>query len=202
MQLHDYQKYAVDFIEKNEIACLLLDMGLGKTVITLTALKHLLDNGVVRRILIVGPLRVARDTWPAEIKKWDHLKDLRYRVAVGSTAKRIEAINDKTAQIVIINRENVDWLIKHNSFDYDMVVIDELSSFKSHKSKRFKALMSKRPFVKRIVGLTGTPSSNGLMDLWAEFKLLDMGKRLGRFIGNYREWYFRPDKMNGPIVYS
>lgn len=202
MQLHDYQNYAVDFIEKNEIACLLLDMGLGKTVITLTALKHLLDNGVVRRILIIGPLRVARDTWPAEIKKWDHLKNLRYRVAIGSTAKRIEAINDKTAQMVIINRENVDWLIKHNSFDYDMVVIDELSSFKSHKSKRFKALMSKRPFVKRIVGLTGTPSSNGLMDLWAEFKLLDMGKRLGRFIGNYREWYFRPDKMNGPIVYS
>lgn len=199
---HDYQKCAVAFIEKNEIACLLLDMGLGKTVITLTALKHLLDNGVVRRILIVGPLRVARDTWPAEIKKWDHLKGLKYSVAVGSTLKRIEAINDKTAQIVIINRENVDWLIKHNSFDYDMVVIDELSSFKSHKSKRFKALMSKRPFVKRIVGLTGTPSSNGLMDLWAEFKLLDMGKRLGRFIGNYREWYFRPDKMNGPIVYS
>ena len=199
---HDYQKCAVAFIEKNEIACLLLDMGLGKTVITLTALKHLLDNGVVRRILIVGPLRVAKDTWPAEIKKWDDLKGLKYSVAVGSTAKRIEAINDKTAQIVIINRENVDWLIKHNSFDYDMVVIDELSSFKSHKSKRFKALMSKRPFVKRIVGLTGTPSSNGLMDLWAEFKLLDMGKRLGRFIGNYREWYFRPDKMNGPIVYS
>lgn len=199
---HDYQNYAVDFIEKNEIACLLLDMGLGKTVITLAALRHLLDNGVVRRILIIGPLRVARDTWPAEIKKWDHLKNLRYRVAIGSTAKRIEAINDKTAQMVIINRENVDWLIKHNTWDYDMVVIDELSSFKSHKSKRFKALMSKRPFVKRIVGLTGTPSSNGLMDLWAEFKLLDMGKRLGRFIGNYREWYFRPDRMNGPIVYS
>ena len=123
-------------------------------------------------------------------------------MAIGSTAKRIAALNDKTAQIVIINRENVDWLIKYNRFDFDMVVIDELSSFKSHKSKRFKALMSTRPFVKRIVGLTGTPSSNGLMDLWAEFKLLDMGKRLGRFIGNYREWYFRPDRMNGPIVYS
>ena len=199
---HDYQNYAVDFIEKNEIACLLLDMGLGKTVITLTALRHLLDNGVVRRILIICPLRIARDTWPAEIKKWDHLKNLRYRVAIGSTAKRLEAINDKTVQMVIINRENVDWLIKHNAWDYDMVVIDELSSFKSHKSKRFKALMSKRPFVKRIVGLTGTPSSNGLMDLWAQFKLLDFGKRLGRFIGSYREWYFRPDKVNGLIVYS
>ena len=176
---------------------------MGKTVITLTAIQELINDYFdVKRVLVIAPLRVGLTSWPAEIAKWDHLKNLRYSVAIGSTAKRIAALNDKTAQIVIINRENVDWLIKYNRFDFDMVVIDELSSFKSHKSKRFKALMSKRPLVKRIVGLTGTPSSNGLMDLWAEFKLLDMGKRLGRFIGNYREWYFRPDKMNGPIVYS
>lgn len=153
-------------------------------------------------MLIVAPLRVARDTWSAEIEKWEHLNGLKYSVAVGDTVERSRAVNDMTARIVIINRENVDWLIKSHPWDFDMVVIDELSSFKNHKSKRWKALMSKRPFVKRIVGLTGTPSSNGLMDLWAEFKLLDMGKRLGRFIGNYREWYFKPDKMNGPIVYS
>ena len=200
---HEYQEYAKRFIIEHPEAAIFLDCGMGKTVITLTAIQELINDYFdVKRVLVIAPLRVGLTSWPAEIAKWDHLKNLRYRVAIGSTAKRIEAINDKTAQIVIINRENVDWLIKHNSFDYDMMVIDELSSFKSHKSKRFKALMSKRPFVKRIVGLTGTPSSNGLMDLWAEFKLLDMGKRLGRFIGNYREWYFRPDKMNGPIVYS
>lgn len=200
---HEYQEYAKRFIIEHPEAAIFLDCGMGKTVITLTAIQELINDYFdVTRVLVIAPLRVGLTSWPAEIAKWDHLKNLRYSVAIGSTAKRIAALNDKTAQMVIINRENVDWLIKHNSFDYDMVVIDELSSFKSHKSKRFKALMSKRPFVKRIVGLTGTPSSNGLMDLWAEFKLLDMGKRLGRFIGNYREWYFRPDKMNGPIVYS
>lgn len=196
--LHEYQHYASDFILHNPIAAVFLSCGMGKTIITLTAIEQMQD---IKRILVVAPLRVCQ-VWKSEALKWEHTKYLKMVLAVGSTAKRIEAINDKNAQIVIINRENVDWLIKHNTWDYDMVVIDELSSFKSHKSKRFKALMSKRPFVKRIVGLTGTPSSNGLMDLWAEFKLLDMGKRLGRFIGNYREWYFRPDKMNGPIVYS
>lgn len=200
---HEYQEYAKRFIIEHPEAAIFLDCGMGKTVITLTAIQDLINDYFdVKRVLVIAPLRVGLTSWPAEIAKWDHLKNLRYSVAIGSTAKRIAALNDKTAQIVIINRENVDWLIKYNRFDFDMVVIDELSSFKSHKSKRFKALMSKRPLVKRIVGLTGTPSSNGLMDLWAEFKLLDMGKRLGRFIGNYREWYFRPDKMNGPIVYS
>ena len=199
---HDYQSYAIDYIEQHPVAAVLLDMGLGKTVITLTALKRMLDYGSIKRVLIVAPLRVARDTWSAEIEKWEHLNGLKYSVAVGDTVERSRAVNDMTARIVIINRENVDWLIKSHPWDFDMVVIDELSSFKNHKSKRWKALMSKRPFVKRIVGLTGTPSSNGLMDLWAEFKLLDMGKRLGMFIGNYREWYFKPDKMNGPIVYS
>ena len=199
---HVYQQFAIDFVKNNEISCLLLDMGLGKTVITLTALKDLLDKGVVKRVLVIAPLRVARDTWPAEIKKWDHISGLRHTVAVGSTKERMAAINDSSAQIVIINRENVDWLVKHCDWNFDMVVIDELSSFKNHRSKRFKAMCKIRPFVKRIVGLTGTPSSNGLMDLWAQFKILDYGKRLGRFIGNYREWYFRPDKMNGYIVYS
>ncbi len=199
---HVYQQFAIDFVKNNEISCLLLDMGLGKTVITLTALKDLLDKGVVKRVLVIAPLRVARDTWPAEIKKWDHIRGLRHTVAVGSTKERLAAINDSSAQIVIINRENVDWLVKHCDWNFDMVVIDELSSFKNHRSKRFKAMCKIRPFVKRIVGLTGTPSSNGLMDLWAQFKILDYGKRLGRFIGNYREWYFRPDKMNGYIVYS
>lgn len=200
---HEYQEYAKRFIIEHPEAAIFLDCGMGKTVITLTAIQELINDYFdVKRVLVIAPLRVGLTSWPAEIAKWDHLKNLRYSVAIGSTAKRIAALNDKTAQIVIINRENVDWLIKYNRFDFDMVVIDELSSFKSHKSKRFKALMSKRPMVKRIVGLTGTPSSNGLMDLWAQFKLLDFGKRLGRFIGNYREWYFRPDKMNGPIVYS
>ena len=157
---------------------------------------------MVKRVLVIAPLRVARDTWPAEIKKWDHIRGLRHTVAVGSTKERLAAINDSSAKIVIINRENVDWLVKHCDWNFDMVVIDELSSFKNHRSKRFKAMCKIRPFVSRIVGLTGTPSSNGLMDLWAQFKILDYGKRLGRFIGNYREWYFRPDRMNGFIVYS
>ena len=199
---HEYQTFAIEFLLSNHITCLLLDMGLGKTSITLTAAKDLLDAGIVKHILVIAPLRVARDTWPAEIKKWDHLKDLRYSVAVGSARERMAAINDRSAQIVIINRENVDWLVKHCDWNFDMVVIDELSSFKNHRSKRFKAMCKIRPFVSRIVGLTGTPSSNGLMDLWAQFKILDYGKRLGRFIGNYREWYFRPDRMNGFIVYS
>ena len=199
---HEYQQYTIDFLLNNPIACLLLDMGLGKTSITLTALKALLDAGSVKHILVIAPLRVARDTWPAEIRKWDHLSGLRHTVAVGSTKERLAAVNDNSAQLVIINRENVDWLVKNCEWNFDMVVIDELSSFKNHRSKRFKAMCRIRPFVKRIVGLTGTPSSNGLMDLWAQFKILDFGKRLGRFIGNYREWYFRPDKMNGHIVYS
>lgn len=171
---------------------------MGKTIITLTAIEQMKD---IKRILVIAPLRVCQ-VWKNEALKWEHTKNLKMVIAVGSTKERLSALQDMTARIVIINRENVDWLIKSHPWDFDMVVIDELSSFKNHKSKRWKALMSKRPFVKRIVGLTGTPSSNGLMDLWAEFKLLDMGKRLGRFIGNYREWYFSPDKMNGSIVYS
>ena len=202
IELHDYQKYAVKFIEEHPVSALLLDMGLGKTITTLTAINNLMfDMFEVRKVLIIGPLRVARDTWPTEIEKWKHLRHLRYSVAVGTAEERIAALNTD-ADIYIINRENVDWLVSNTKFDYDMVVIDELSSFKNHQSKRFKALMKVRPKVKRIVGLTGTPASNGLMDLFAEFRLLDMGERLGRFIGQYRNEYFKPDKQNGYIVYS
>lgn len=199
---HQYQDFATNFILKNPVAAIFLDCGLGKTVITLTALEELLHNSFeVSRVLIIAPLRVARDTWPAEIQKWSHLSNLTYAVAVGSTVKRISALRQK-AEVTIINRENVDWLISHNTFDFDMVVIDELSSFKSRQARRFKALMKVRPVVKRVVGLTGTPSSNGLMDLWAEFRLLDMGKRLGRFIGHYRDEFFLPDRRNQQIVFS
>ena len=154
-------------------------------------------------MLVIAPLRVAKNTWTDEIKKWEHLSTLTYSLIVGNENERLSALNEK-ADIYIINRENVDWLVNKSGykFDFDMVVIDELSSFKNHQSKRFKSLMKVRPLVKRIVGLTGTPSSNGLMDLFAEFKILDMGKRLGYFIGQYRNTYFKPDKMNGPIVYS
>ena len=199
---HKYQRYAVDFIKQHSISALLLDMGLGKTVISLTAINDLMfDSFEVHKILIIAPLRVARFSWGAEIRKWDHLKNLRYSIVVGTEKERRAALQQK-ADIYIINRENLPWLIENNKFDYDMVVVDELSSFKNYQAKRFKALMKVRPSVKRIVGLTGTPSSNGLMDLFAEFKLLDMGHRLGRFIGQYRTAYFQPDKMNGMVVYS
>ena len=201
---HEYQRYATEYIETHPVAAVLLDMGLGKTSITLTALNNLLfDSFEVCRILVIAPLRVARNTWGAEIEKWDHLSGLRYAVAVGTENERLAELR-KQADIYLINRENVQWLISESGipFDFDMVVIDELSSFKNHQTKRFRALMKVRPKVKRIVGLTGTPSSNGLMDLWAEFRLLDMGERLGRFIGQYRTSYFRPDKQNGQVVFS
>ena len=201
---HDYQAYAIDYIKSHPAAAVLLDMGLGKTVISLTAIADLLfDSFEAHRILVVAPLRVARDTWPAEIEKWEHLQHLTYSVVVGTPKERRAALM-ANADITIINRENLQWLIEDSgfSFTYDMVCIDELSSFKNHKSKRFQALMKVRPKVKRIIGLTGTPSSNGLMDLWAEFKLLDMGQRLGRFITQYRNDYFLPDKRNGQIIYS
>lgn len=201
---HNYQKYAIDYIKTHPVAAVLLDMGLGKTIITLTAVNELLfDSFEVHRVLVIAPLRVARDTWPSEIKKWDHLSVLTYAVAVGTARERKAALL-QGADVTIINRENLGWLIESSGipFEYDMVVVDELSSFKNHRSKRFKALMKVRPSVKRIVGLTGTPSSNGLMDLWAEFKILDQGKRLGRFIGQYRLNYFVPDKRNGEMIYS
>lgn len=201
---HDYQRYAAEFIITHPISALLLDMGLGKTSITLTAINDLLfDSFEIHKVLVVAPLRVARDTWSAEIEKWEHLKNLRYSVVVGTERERLNALHT-SADIYIINRENIQWLVEESglTFDFDMAVIDELSSFKNHQSKRFKAFMKVRPKLKRIVGLTGTPASNGLMDLFAEFKLLDMGERLGRLIGQYRNAYFQPDKRNGMVVYS
>ena len=173
-------------------------------MITLSAISDLLfDSFEVHRVLVIAPLRVARDTWPAEIQKWSHLRSLTYAVAVGTLEERKAALMQR-ADITIINRENLQWLIDDSGFpfDFDMVIIDELSSFKNHKAKRFKSLMKVRPYIHRIIGLTGTPSSNGLMDLWAEFKLLDKGQRLGRFITQYRINYFIPDKRNGEIIYS
>lgn len=201
---HEYQKYAIRYIEEHPVAAVLLDMGLGKSVISLTAINDLLfDSFKVHKVLVVAPLRVARDTWPDEIKKWDHLKDLTYSVAVGTPSERRAALT-QSSDITIINRENLPWLVESSGrpFDYDMIVLDELSSFKNSAAKRFKALMKVRPRARRIVGLTGTPSSNGLMDLFAEFKALDMGERLGRFITRYRLQYFTPDRHNGEIVYS
>lgn len=201
---HNYQKYAIEFIENNPISALLLDMGLGKTSISLMAINNLLfDSFDVHKVLIIGPLRVSRDTWPSEIKKWDNLSMLKYVIAIGTEDERIKALKSE-ADIYIINRENVQWLIEKSNlkFDFDMVVIDELSSFKNYQAKRFKSLLKVRPYIKRIVGLTGTPASNGLMDLWAEFRVLDFGKRVGRFITNYRNTYFVPDKRNGQVIFS
>ena len=201
---HRYQEFAKEHIIRHAVAALFLDMGLGKTVITLTAIKELMyERFEIQKVLVIAPLRVARDTWPAEIRKWDHLAGLTYAVAVGSQAERLAALRSK-ADIHIINRENVTWLVEESGlpFDYDLVVIDELSSFKSYRAKRFKSLLSVRRTVKRIVGLTGTPSSNGLMDLWAQFRLLDLGERLGRYISHYRERYFLPDKRNAQVVFT
>ena len=201
---HAYQQYAIDFIKSHEEAAVLLDMGLGKTVITLSAVADLLwDSFQVSRVLVIAPLRVARDTWPAEVKKWDHLSGLRISVAVGTeTERRVALMRD--ADVYVINRENVQWLVEKSgvAWRWDMLVVDELSSFKNPQAKRFKSLMRVRGKVKRVVGLSGTPASNGLMDLFAEYRLIDKGVRLGRFITRYREEFFRPDKTNGLIVYS
>lgn len=201
---HPYQEFAKEFMISNPLSALFLEMGLGKTITTLTAIDELLyDCFEIRKILIIAPLRVANSTWPSEIKKWEHLKLLRYSIVTGNEAERIQALNTK-AEIYIINRENVDWLVNKSgvAMNFDMLVIDELSSFKSYTSKRFKSLLKIRPYFKRVVGLTGTPSSNGLMDLWAQFRILDFGKRLGRYITHYRNKYFVPDKRNGMIIYS
>lgn len=200
---HNYQQYAINFIEKHDISAVLLDMGMGKTAITLMAVEYLMyEQFEIYKVLVVCPLRVTR-TWKDEIEKWEQLSGTRYSIVTGTAAQRKKALA-ADADIYIINRENVPWLIEKSGcpFMFDMVVIDELSSFKNHQTARHKALMRVRPKVRRIVGLTGTPASQGLMDLFAEFKLLDMGQRLGRFIGQYRLNYFKPDKVNGSIVYS
>lgn len=201
--LHFYQAYCVEYIKSNNIAAIFLDCGLGKTVTSLTAINELMfDSFEVQRVLVVCPLRVG-SVWVNEMHLWEHLQKLQYSVAIGTESERLTALN-RQADIYIINRENVQWLIEKSGipFDFDMVVIDELSSFKNHQSKRFRSLLKARPKVKRIIGLTGTPSANGLMDLWAEFRLLDLGERLGRFIGQYRTTYFKPDKRNGQVIFS
>ena len=199
---HNYQQFATDFILNQSICCLMLDMGLGKTVITLTALWQLaLDSFDVSRVLVIAPKRVAEDTWPKELAKWEHLSGLTSSLVLGSAAERKAALQRK-AFLYIINRENVAWLVKNHYWDFDMVVIDELSSFKSNKAERFKAMKKVRPMVTRIVGLTGTPAPNTLLDLWPQMYLMDMGQRLGRFIGGFRDRFFLPDKRNREIIYS
>lgn len=197
---HDYQKYATQFVIDHPACGLILDLGLGKTVIVLTALwELLLDRFEVGRVLIIAPLRVARDTWSAECEKWSHLKGLTYSVVIGSEKERRAALN-KRAMLYFINRENVTWLVENGLFDFDMIVIDELSSFKSSKAKRFRSLRKARAGVERCVGLTGTPGN--LEDLWAEMYLLDQGERLGRFKTRYLNEYFVPDKRNREVIFS
>ena len=201
---HNYQNYAKDFILAHKVSALFLDCGLGKTITTLTAINELMyDSFEISKVLIIAPLRVAQSTWKEEIEKWDHLNLLRYSIAVGDEKERLKALK-QNSDIYIINRENVDWLVTKSGIDinFNMLIIDELSSFKSHTSKRFKSLLKIRPYFERVVGLTGTPSSNGLMDLWAEFRVLDLGERLGRYITHYRNEYFLPDKRNGAIIFS
>lgn len=201
---HDYQKYTIEYIMSHPVAAVILGLGMGKTVCSLTAIEELMyDRFEISKVLIVAPLRVAKITWSDEIEKWDHLKHLSYAIAVGTEKERLAALQSE-ADIYIINRENLQWLIEKSGtpFDYDMVVLDELSSFKNWQSKRFKAFMKVRPKVSRVIGLTGSPSSNGMMDLFAEYRCLDMGERLGRFITQYRGSYFTPDRMNGQVVYS
>lgn len=201
---HSYQEYARNWIIDKEKSGLFLDMGLGKSVITLTAIDDLMfDYFEVSKVLVIAPLRVAESTWDAEINKWDHLKGLRMSKVLGSEKERLKGLYTP-ADIYIINRENVTWLVDNlkSSWDFDMVVIDELSSFKSHKSQRFKSLRKVRPLINRIVGLTGTPSPNGLIDLWSQVYLLDGGERLGKTITGYRDRYFLPDKRNQHIIFS
>lgn len=200
-QMHEYQNYCVRFIEEHPEALLILEMGLGKTVISLTAIEDLMyDSFEVNKTLVIAPLRVARDVWAQEKDLWSHTRHLRMSVMIGSVKERVIALKAE-ADIYVINRENVKWLVDffeqhHTPWPFDCVVVDELSSFKNYKSQRYKALRKARPYIKRIWGLTGTPASNGLLDLWGEVAIIDQGKRLGRFIGRYREAYFRPGGMN------
>src|SRR5690554_140746 len=204
---HDYQVYTINQIRRKSKIALILDMGLGKTVCTLTALNDLMyDSFEVNKVLVIAPLRVADMTWPDEIAKWDHLKNLRISKIIGTATQRLEAI-ERRADIYIINRENTKWLIdyyleKNKRWPFDTIVIDESSSFKNHQSKRFKALRKAARVTKRIILLTGTPAPNSLMDLWAQVYLLDQGERLGTSITKYRNTYFNPDKRNQVVVFS
>lgn len=199
---HDYQKYATNFALEHPVCCLMLDMGLGKSVIALTALWLLaLDSFEIGKILVIAPKRVAENTWPKELAKWEHLTGLSFSMVLGSKKQREDALVKK-ASVYIINRENVAWLVENYRWDFDTVVIDELSSFKSNQAQRFKALKKVRPLVQRVIGLTGTPTPNSLLDLWPQMFLLDIGQRLGHFIGGYRDRFFVPDKRNREIIYS
>ncbi|MCR5487433.1 MAG: DEAD/DEAH box helicase [Lachnospiraceae bacterium] len=202
--LHRYQLFVVDYILNHPNAAIFLDCGLGKTVISLTAIDELMyDSFEIGKVLVICPLRVG-EVWVSEVKKWEHLRHLRISRSVGTEKERLAALK-ADADIYVINRENIPWLVEKSGlqFDYDMLVVDELSSFKNWKAKRFKALMKVRPLAKRVVGLTGTPTgSGGYMSLFAEMMVIDLGRRLGRFIGQYKSCYFRPLATNGQIVYS
>lgn len=201
---HHYQQYAIKKIISLPAVGLFMDMGMGKTVCTLTALWNLrYDYFDISRVLVIAPLRVADTTWSDEVNKWEHLKELKLSKILGPEQQRLKALETK-ADIYLINRENVSWLVSQykNDWPFDMVVVDELSSFKSPKSNRFKDLRKVLPYIKRIVGLTGTPAPNSLMDLWPQLYLLDRGERLGRTLTAYRDRYFEPDKRNQHIVYS
>ena len=199
---YDYQTFATNFVLEHPACGLILDMGLGKSVITLTALwSLLLDSFDVGKVLVVAPKRVAENTWPTELKKWEHLDGLTWSLVLGSEKERRAALQ-RRAKIYIINRENVTWLVDNYRWDFDTLVIDELSSFKSSKAQRFRALKRVRPRISRVIGLTGTPQPNGLLDLWPQMYLLDMGQRLGRFVGGYRERFFLPDKRSREVIYS
>lgn len=201
---HDYQRYAINLIINKPSSGLLLDMGMGKTVSTLSAILELMfDYFDVARVLVIAPKRVAEDTWSREMEKWDHTKGLKIAKVLGDQRQRIRALNED-ADIYVINRENVEWLVNYYKKDwiFDMVVVDELSSFKSSKSKRFRALKKVRPFIKRFVGLTGTPAPNSLLDLWSQLYLMDGGERLGKTVGAYRHKYFTAGARNGHIVYE
>ena len=201
---HDYQKIAIEKIINLPAVGLFLEMGLGKTVSALTAIQELLyDRFEVSKVLVIAPLRVAQSTWSGEIEKWDHLQGLRLSKVLGSEKQRIEALH-QPADIWIINRENTEWLVDYygRKWPFDMVVIDELSSFKNPRSKRFRALRKVRPLIKRIVGLTGTPAPNGLIDLWSQIYLLDQGERLGKTLTGYRNRYFDPGRRNQNIVFE
>jgi SNF2 family DNA or RNA helicase len=203
-QPRSYQEFSKKHIIDNEGSGLFMDMGLGKTVVTLSAIDELMfDQMEVEKVLVIAPKKVAEDVWISEVQTWDHLKHLKISLVLGSERKRLQALHAK-ADIYVINRENVAWLVAYYGlgFPFDMVVIDELSSFKSHSSERFKALKSIRPKVKRVVGLTGTPSPNGLIDLWSQLYLLDKGERLGPTVGGFREKYFIPGRRNQHVIFD
>lgn len=201
---HNYQAYCMEQIMEKPALGLFLDMGLGKTIITLSAIQQLkYGRFQVNKVLVIAPKKVAEATWQREAEKWDNVKRLRISTVLGSESKRIRALNTQ-ADIYIINRENVVWLVDHykNSWPFDMVVVDEFSSFKSHSAKRFKALAAIRGHIRRIVGLTGTPSPNGLNDLWSQVYLLDQGERLGKYYTHFRDRYFEPGKRSRDVIYS